>query len=97
MKIGDVVNFYRPTEKSRKDAKVVGIDEGGAGKLLALEYTEDGETQTADAVAYYPDAPEGAPFWMLKGVERAPTGWADAVPTEVTDEEAAPKKAKRAK
>jgi hypothetical protein len=94
MKIGQIVNFYRPAENIRKDAEVVAIDEGGKAKLLALRFTEDGQVVEATAVSHYKDAPEGAPFWLLKGIEKAPHGWAEAIlapDTEVlTDEHVVP-------
>lgn len=83
MKIGQVVNFYRPVENVRKDAEVVEIDDekDATAKILTLTFTEDGQEFKVTGVRHLRDAPEGAPFWLVKG-ERAPAGWADAEVSE---------------
>lgn len=75
MKIGQTVNFYDPKTGDRKDAEIlaiVGATESRK-KLLNLKVGEDEFT----SVYHGDDAGEGAPFWLIKGEEIAPPGWAD--------------------
>lgn len=75
MKIGDQVNYYDPSTGERQNAEVVAI--GKAGDSLAKHLDLKVGDSTVEDVAHGADAEEGQAFWLVKGQESAPKGWAE--------------------
>lgn len=86
MKEEMTVNYYDPGSGSRRDATVVEIVGEGESlsKLLNLRLSDD---TVVGSVSHGDDASPGEPFWLLKGVERAPDGWADVEQSEEQEPE----------
>jgi hypothetical protein len=75
MKIGQDVNYYDPTTKERQSAKVAKIVGAGdsTAKILDLHVGE----AIVEGVNHGTNAKEGEPFWLIPGLEKVPTGWAE--------------------
>lgn len=75
MKVGQTVNYYDPSSGERHDAKIVNIE--GVGDSLAKVLTLQVGDDKRESVFHGGDQEEGDSFWLVKGEESAPSGWAD--------------------
>jgi hypothetical protein len=88
MRVGQEVNLYFPGTATRVTAEVISIDRVGESlaKRVTLRYDTDEGTAEIDKVPHYQDALPGEIFWLLKGTERVPSGWADVEVAEDAEE-----------
>lgn len=83
MKIGQTVNYYTPRNGERQEATIVGI-EGTGPSLAKVLKLKVGDNEVGN-VPHGGDVEGTAPFWLIKGVESAPAGWADAEQLDIED------------
>ena len=77
MKVGREVNFYDPSHGERQTATIEKIV--GTGPSLAKTLDLRVGDEVFENVPHGRDTEMGMGeyFWLLKGVEKAPQGWAD--------------------
>lgn len=80
MKIGQEVSYYDPKVGKAQHAVVLEIHEGSGpslAKALKLRVGTGEDAAELDEVQHGTNAVAGQPFWLIRGLEKAPEGWAD--------------------
>lgn len=77
MKVGETVNYYDPATGTRVNAEVAKIVGAGPSRAKILDL-DLGDKKIVNEVMHGGDEEKGDPFWLVKGEESAPDGWADA-------------------
>lgn len=78
MKVGQEVNYYDPSKGERLTGVITEIVGAGPSfaKVLNISLGDKKRDQRTN-VPHHRDANGKEPFWMIKGLESAPRGWAE--------------------
>ncbi len=84
MKIRQHVNYYDPGVGKPQEGVVVAIVGAGPSLAKVLDIRVGSGENAFDVkdVPHGTNASGGEPFWLIRGVEKAPTGWAEATGPE---------------
>lgn len=85
MKVRQTVNYYDMDSGERRSGVIRKIT--GAGKSRAKILTLEVGEETIEGVHHLRDAGVEDSFWLIKGRESAPAGWANRMEEQEEEEE----------